>query len=224
MPDVRTSRRADRRASTMQEITARALQQIAEGGVDNLSLNALARSMSMAPAALYRYFDSKDALLADLVVQTYEDLADVLEHAATRRGSARTRLRTVAHASRDWALDHPHAYRLIFQHSSGSGQQLEADRTIAAAQRSMDVFLGALAPLQPSMGALPRPLAQQIFRWGERSTVPGLPVDTLAAGLACWYRLQGIVGLEIGGHLSATGIDASLLYDAELDALLDRNA
>ena len=57
----------------------------------------------------------------------------------------RARLVAVAHAYRDWALAHPNSYLLIFQTSSGSGLELDPDRTVAAAQRGMDVFLGVLA-------------------------------------------------------------------------------
>lgn len=215
-----SSRRAGRRAATVQEIKTLAMQQIATAGVEGLSLNALARSMGTVPAALYRYFAGKDALLAELVVDAYDELADALEAAAARRATPRARLSHVTRATREWALGHPQAYRLVFQHTSGSGQHLDADRTLAAAQRSMDVLLAALAPLHPAPLVPGRALAEQLRGWGARSGVPDLSVEVLAAGLACWYRLHGLISLELGGHLPATGVDPALLYEAEVAALV----
>ena len=82
------------------------------------------------------------------------------------------RLTAVARAYRDWALAHPNSYLLTFQTSSGSGLELEPERTVAAAQRSMDVILGALSG---AAGAdLGPELTGQIEAWGQRSQVPGL--------------------------------------------------
>ena len=40
-----------------------------------LSLNAIGREMGLTGPALYRYFASRDALLTDLIVDAYGDLA-----------------------------------------------------------------------------------------------------------------------------------------------------
>jgi len=218
----RPSRREQRRAETLTEIKARAMEQIAAGGVEGLSLSAVARAMEMAPAALYRYFDSKDDLLAAVVVDAYDSLATSLDAAgATPPQKASGRLVAVARAYRDWALNNPNAYRLIFQHSSGSGHDHAPEATLAAAQRSMDVFLHAIAPLHPAPGPrLDNALARDITRWGQRSAIPDLPVTTLYAGLSFWTRLHGLISLQLGHHLEATGIDPAKLYEAEIDALL----
>jgi hypothetical protein len=34
-----------------------------------------------------------------------------------------------------------------------------------------------------------------------------------------WTRLHGVLSLELGGHLAATGMDPALLYQAEVDLL-----
>jgi len=225
---ARPSRREQRREQTAQEIKALAMEQIAAGGPDAVSLNGIARSMAMSSAAIYRYFDNRDALLADLVVGVYDSLADALEAAGRRAGSPAQRLAAVAYAFRAWALDHPNAYRLIYQTTSGSGQDLAPDRTIPAASRSMGALLGALAPLagttadagDPDPGHLP--LSDQIRAWAERTAMPDLPVRVLALGLLCWTRLHGVISLELGHHLASTGIDAALLYEAEVEALIDQ--
>ena len=186
------TRRERQRAQTLAEIKTRAVDQVAAGGAESMSLNAIARAMGMSPAALYRYFASRDALLAELVA--------------------------VAHAYRDWALAHPHSYRLIFQTQSGSGLDLEPERTVAAAQRSMDVFLSALGGATGDDQLSPE-LAGQVRAWGQRSQTPDLTAGQLYLGLLAWTRLHGLISLELGQHLAATGVDPALLYDAEVQSL-----
>ena len=136
-------RRARRRAWTREEIKTAALRQIGERGVEGLSLNAIAKDLGMTGPALYRYVVSRDELLADLVVDAWEDLADALERAASRerlrsRRPGRDRL-----AYRAWGTAQPHRYRLAIQTRLGSGE-LAPDRVIPAAQRAMAAILDAI--------------------------------------------------------------------------------
>src|SRR3954465_12366419 len=107
------SRRERLRAEALQDIRRHGYEQIAQGGPTALSLNGIAKAMGMSGPAMYRYFASRDALLATLVTESYEDLADALTGAAdeARRRAPEGRLRAVAHAFRDWALAQPHRYR-----------------------------------------------------------------------------------------------------------------
>lgn len=212
------TRRERQRQQTLTEIKTRAVDQVTAGGAESVSLNAIARAMGMSPAALYRYFASRDALLAELVADAYGSLADALTQVAERAGRGPGALVAVAHGYRDWALAHPNSYLLIFQTPSGSGLDLEPERTVAAAQRSMDVFLRALDgaagadPLGPE-------LAGQVEAWGQRSQVPGLTAGQRYLGLLAWTRLHGLISLELGQHLTATGVDPALLYEAEVQSL-----
>jgi AcrR family transcriptional regulator len=216
------TRRERQRQQTLAEIKTRAVDQVAAGGAESVSLNAIARAMGMSPAALYRYFDSRDALLAELVADAYGSLADALQHEARPGGAGGPEaLAAVAYAYRDWALAHPNSYLLIFQTQSGSGLDLEPARTVSAAQRGMDVFLDALAGADSDAQLSPE-LAGQVRAWGRRSEVPGLTVGQLYLGLLAWTRLHGLISLELGRHLTATGVDPALLYDAEVASLLRR--
>src|SRR6201996_5453378 len=175
------TRRERQRQQTLAEIKTRAVDQVAAGGAGSVALNAIARAMGMSPAALYRYFESRDALLAELVADAYGSLADALRREARSGGAGGAQaLAAVAYAYRDWALAHPNSYLLIFQTQSGSGLDLEPARTVSAAQRGMDVFLGALAGDGDRADAdadaqLDPELAGQVRAWGQRSEVPDLP-------------------------------------------------
>jgi len=57
---------AQKRATRSDAILARASELVAAGGLEQLTLQRLGAAMGIVPAALYRYFDSKDALVAAL--------------------------------------------------------------------------------------------------------------------------------------------------------------
>ena len=64
------------------EILAVAGAHVARDGAAALSLRSIARDLGMAPSALYRYFDGRDALLTALILTAYEALAAEAERAA----------------------------------------------------------------------------------------------------------------------------------------------
>jgi hypothetical protein len=42
----------------------------------------------------------------------------------------------------------------------------------------------------------------------------------LRFGLVRWSRLHGLIGLELGRHMVATGVDPALLYRTEIETML----
>ena len=227
---VKPTRREERRTQTIQEIKDRAMEQVSRGGPDALSLSGIVREMSMSPAALYRYFSNRDALLADLVVDAYNELADALAALRVDSEPAQDHLDAVLRGTRSWALEHPNAYRLIFQTELGSGRDFAADRTIPASSRSMSVIVDALAavtvqnhpdPATESAADGAAATADAIGRWAEKSGLAQYSPAVLELALLTWTRLHGIISLELGGHLAATGIGAPVLFEAEVSTILD---
>jgi AcrR family transcriptional regulator len=78
---VAGTRRQRLRRQTLRELEAAALAEVREHGPVGLSLRRVARRMGMSPAGLYRYVDSREALLTLLIARAYHALADHL-HAA----------------------------------------------------------------------------------------------------------------------------------------------
>ena len=77
----RTARERVREEMTA-EILAVAGAHVARDGAAALSLRSIARDLGMAPSALYRYFDGRDALLSALILSAYRALATAAEEAA----------------------------------------------------------------------------------------------------------------------------------------------
>lgn len=220
------TRRERLRAQTLTELKQHALDQVAEGGPEAVSLSAIARAMGMSGPGLYRYFASREDLLAALVVDSYGALADTLEAAAevARRRAPVARFRAVAAAYRDWALAHPHRYRLVSASPYGSGR-IAPEATVPAAHRNMLVLLDAIAaaagPPVSADAATPSALDRQLERWGRSR--PGdreMPPSVLRLGLLTWTRLHGVVSLEIEGVFASMEIDPALLFKAEVEQLL----
>jgi hypothetical protein len=70
----------------------------------------------------------------------------------------------------------------------------------------------------PAPGQRSRPgLSAQLEAWHARSGASALPAATLLGALLAWTRPHGVLSLELDGHVTATGIDPALLYQAELD-------
>lgn len=220
MPEREPTRRERYRRQTVAEIKAAAMAQLCEGGTETVSLNAIARSMAMSTPALYRYFAGRDELLAELAVDIHLALADTLDAASARETSTASRVGAVANAYRDWALGQPHAYHLAYETTYGSVREHAADRIPPAAQRCMNVFLGVVAEAgEPPVPPLPAALDQQLRCWnggGQHRISTGV----LHFGLVWWSRLHGLISLELGQHLAATGVDAALLYRSEIEAML----
>jgi len=77
-------RRAQRRAFRRDEILRTALDLVTEGGLDAVTTTELARRTGAALGALYRFFPSKQAVIAALQATALEELGRDLDDAATR--------------------------------------------------------------------------------------------------------------------------------------------
>ena len=78
---VGPSRRERVRTATEAEIKATARRLLVEEGVEALTLRAIAREMGMSAPALYRYFDSHEALMEAVVQDLLDELVAVLQAA-----------------------------------------------------------------------------------------------------------------------------------------------
>ncbi|WP_314221768.1 TetR/AcrR family transcriptional regulator [Streptomyces zaehneri] len=212
-----TTPRERYRAQVRAEIKERAWEQIATAGASALSLNAIARQMGMSGPALYRYFAGRDELITELVRDAYRSLADAFR-AASAAGSGLTGL---AHTLRDWALDDPQRYFLVYG-TPVPGYHAPDDVTTIASE-IMTALLDACADL-PADGP-PTRLAAHLEGLGDQWTNGhAAPPAALHRALTCWTRLHGVLSLELAGHFNGMGFDPTLLFAAELDSLTGPSA
>ncbi|GDY78866.1 hypothetical protein SAV31267_083510 [Streptomyces avermitilis] len=109
-------RRERLRAETTAEIKRVALELMATGGPDAITLRAIAREMGMTANAIYGYFATRDDLVTTLINDVYTSLVDTVDTAwetAPAQDPA-ARIQAWACAFRGWALAGPEGFRLIY--------------------------------------------------------------------------------------------------------------
>jgi AcrR family transcriptional regulator len=93
--------------------TARAM--IEKDGLEQLSLNKLAKALDIKAPSLYHHVQNKSDLLHAVNLLTVQDLVDEMTAAVSQaNGDGYVRLRALARAYRTYALAHPVAYRLLY--------------------------------------------------------------------------------------------------------------
>lgn len=109
------SRRERMRAETIGEIKASARNQLLEHGPSGVSLRAVAREVGVSPAALYRYFDSLDALLIELCCDFYDELIEATRKAMDEFEPERhlERIKAWIWSFRAWAVAHRREFELM---------------------------------------------------------------------------------------------------------------
>ncbi|MEU8605056.1 TetR/AcrR family transcriptional regulator [Streptomyces parvulus] len=91
------------------EIVAAARTLLEESGPAALTLRALADRLGIKAPSLYKHFQDKEAVEAELVVQALTGAAEAMEAAEAREPG----LTGLARAYRAYALAHPHLYCLM---------------------------------------------------------------------------------------------------------------
>ncbi|WP_131765261.1 TetR/AcrR family transcriptional regulator [Candidatus Protofrankia californiensis] len=226
------SRRERLRLATIDEIKQIARGQLDEHGAAGVSLRAVARAMGLTPSALYRYFTSRDELIAALIADGLDSLADALEDAfklASTDDHARRWL-DVTRTYRRWSHEHVTEYILIFgtlglDYTPPADQPCDGcdgtERSVTVLFRCMaDAIDAGLIDLSRFVRELTPALRAQLEAW-RADTHNAIPPAGLAACLIVWTQLHGFLSLELFGHLPSAISDASTLFDQQmLDVLL----
>ncbi|MGV0743679.1 TetR/AcrR family transcriptional regulator [Mycolicibacterium sp. XJ870] len=229
------SLRARVRAEITEEIKAAARRRLAIDGAANLSLRGVARDLDIVASALYRYFPSRDALLTALLVDAYQELADVAgkAEAAVPRGDLRGRWLEIGRAVRTWAVANPAEYGLLYGNPV-PGYAAPQDTVEPASQVILllagilrdGAAEGSLTP--PRRTELAEPVRADLRRLiGKRSG--DVPEELLDSALAGWSHLFGLVSFEIFGRLGnmiaapAEYLDHQMALIADLAGLPERS-
>ena len=218
------------RARARTEIVERALvsahRQLADVGAAALSVRAIARDLGMASSAIYRYFQSRDALLTRLITDAYVDLAEAARRAeaAVDRSDHRGRFVATARAARRWAIADPHRYALLYG-SPVPGYAAPVD-TVEPAIAVGLLLLGAVADAEAA-GAplravtLPTVISDEFERLAD-GVGATLDPGVMAAGIGVWTALYGHISFELFGHLTDVVDDREAWFDTFLDEQVAR--
>ena len=215
------------RAATLSEIKQHAWAQVAAGGALSISLRGIAREMGMTSSALYRYFDSQEQLISELVADGYESLAEALETAESavpEDVDAGEHFMCLARAYRAWALEHASEYALVF----GSPLCLPHDdaRVKGEHWRGINVLFRSMikgilsGDLDPSRLPPPSPALRRQFQDWQTEMASSLSPEALSACMFIWSLLHGAISLELFDQVPPFLLPADDLFEQQMRAAL----
>ncbi|MEU1433673.1 TetR/AcrR family transcriptional regulator [Streptomyces sp. NPDC005786] len=123
--------------------------------------------------------------------------------ASARPGGHLARWVAVACAVREWALEHPHEYALIY--GSPVPGYTAPQATIGPASRVPYVLMAVVEDAQRQEGLALPPLAEELRPEAERlaaDLAPGLPPAVVAPFVAAWAQLFGLLSFELFGQFN----------------------
>lgn len=208
------NRRERVRAATVQEIKDVARRQLVTEGPAAVSLRAIAREMGMTAPALYRYFPSFDHLVQALITDMYAEACTAMRSAQEQAAgqTAGKRFVTVCREFRQWAVNHPAEFGLIFGSPLPGAPAADPTRagaaggTDAGASQLAAIFLTSIEELWANTFPTPAPddlqsgLVEQLASWRDHIG-SSLPLGALAVAVDTWMRLLGVISLEIFNHM-----------------------
>jgi AcrR family transcriptional regulator len=202
-----------------------AWKQIAQTGAPALSLRAIARELEITAPAIYNYFADRDALVTALIIDAYTSFGNA--QIAARDEIAETelveRLRVIGIAYRQWAIDYPQRYQLIFG-TTIPGYEAPFMEILPFGARSLSALVGVIDALR---------MANKLQADDFPSVLPGYEeqfevwrkyagdhhILSLSVSMLVWSRVHGLVSLEIAGSLPPFGANGVELYQYEIASI-----
>lgn len=192
---------ARRNDHTREELVAITLNQVKlflnEHPHHELSLRKIATKIGYVPSTLVNVFGSYNLLLLQAVAQTLDELAELAELAVSDSQGATDALHKLAYCYHDFAVDHPHRWQLIFQHTMNGEELPEWQST------RIDKMTGMLEGL----------VAMHTNNHSHE--------QILEASRVLWAGVHGITLLSVDDKFfSSTPMDGRLLIDSLLSNYL----
>ena len=174
---------------TRARLLAEARDLYLEVGLERLSLREVARRSGISAPAVYRHFDSKEALVGEVCAEGFRIFSSYLLRALSAQ-SARERMMASAEQYLRFAVEHPSDYRAIFTTVAGQPRPLPPIQKMPG-QRYDATFQFLIDRVRECM-------QEKVLRKAD-------PEETAAI---IWAHVHGLVSLRLSGHLARAGSDA----------------
>ncbi|MCE0504855.1 MULTISPECIES: TetR/AcrR family transcriptional regulator [unclassified Roseivivax] len=200
------SKRGYHHGNLKQALIDAALELIEERGPTGFTLSEAAKRAGVTPAAIYRHFDGREALIAEAARQGYEIFVDVMEYAyESRQPSALAAFEATGEAYLAFARRYPGHYIAMFE----SGVSVNHSPALASvANRAWSVLERAAADLSKHIPEDRRPPAQmfsahiwamchgvvELFARNSPGNKSPFPADQLLeTGIGVYLRGLGLI-------------------------------
>ncbi len=223
----RMGKRQDSRDRIEGQIIELGRRHLVTEGAAGLSLRAIARDLGMVSSAVYRYVASRDELLTLLLVDAYSELADAVDEARRQAGGSwRDQLAAIAHAAREWAVERPASWALLYG-SPVPGYHAPTERTVGPGTRVVAALFDAAAAgiaagdISPTRVAVPQPLSSDFDRLRQEFQFSGDDA-AVAKCFLLWAGLVGAISLEVFGQYGIdTLTEPGAVFDTQVRMLID---
>ncbi len=183
-----------------ESLIATALEMIEKEGLESVTLRELSKRLGTSRSAIYRHFDSKDALLKAVIGAGFEALHEcispILEESTV---DVLTRFEKMGRAYIYFAMDNPAIYRMIF------GDELMREREESCDINDEEQACGFHALVALLIEAQERGLFKK--------------EDPILQATTVWSMIHGLSNLLIDGHVHVkNNFDA--LFEMGMQTLL----
>jgi AcrR family transcriptional regulator len=185
---------------TRERILSEARELFLNEGLEGFSMRALGERVGVSAPAIYRHFEDKDALLANLIDASFSTFSTYLVRALSGKTPLQ-RFRRTGEAYFAFALEHPRDYRLMFLTDCRELGFVRISQEIE--ERASGTFTFLVDRIRECMDA-------GLF-------APGEP---LAVALYVWSSTHGLASLWLLGNLEGKLDEAA--FRAQIEHTLDR--
>lgn len=205
--EVQATPRARRREANLERILDTALDVVAREGLEGLQMARLAAAVDYTPGALYRYVESKDALVALLVTRTLGQVEAAMRAAEAGLAARTTPLARVAAlvaAYRGFVRGAPHRFGLL-----------------AIAMAEPRILVGDPEHIRLTAAAVVAAMTPLAAALDAAATAGALDAGPAIERTLCLFALvHGLSQLPKMARAAPTAIDVDALVTSGLRALL----
>ncbi len=223
-------RRERLRQMAFDEIKALSWEIIAKQGIDDLTVNGIAKRMGMTPPAFYRYYKSRDALIRSLVLDAYYSFRRALEIArdSVPEEETASRLYTVFMAYREWAVNNSNMFGL-FAGRKVYGFDRQDTQVISESEKVYKIFTD-LYEIAWKRGVLRKPAMKlkmpgpylEHFQNSLTHNFKDVPLEIINLILNSACLVHGMISMELSGRLDAMVGEPGLFYQFQILDMLNR--
>ncbi len=189
-----------------QALTAAALELIEARGPTGFTLSEAAKQAGVTPAAVYRHFDGREALIAEAAQQGYEIFADLMEFAyESGQPSALKAFEATGRAYLAFARKYPGHYIAMFESGVSINHSPELARVAGRANGVLEKAATDLSQHIPEdkrppasmfsahIWAMSHGVVELFARNSPGRASPFPPEDLLETGIGIYLRGLGLV-------------------------------
>ena len=198
-------RRAREKEELRSAILDAASKLIVEEGPQNLSIRKIAEKIEYAPSTIYLYFQDKYAILANIAIDSFEELTELMHGIVEREREPISMLRVMARCYIDFGLANPSYYQVTFL--VAPPEELPPDHPICVAinKAGLQAFDGLRRAIEYAMKA--------------GAIADG---DSNAVAQSVWLSLHGLTSglIVMGNDPSFPWVPREQLVDLHVELVL----